>query len=310
MSLEFRFCISPTPGFYSNIRLAALSLRKLGPPYDSARLIVAVGDYATLDEIQAATPWSRDLPIIWRTVPQDQFTAESYRATHNERFLEPLAANTQAVFICDADACLVDRIDALVELLSGPGRRVAGLQAHFSPFSRDPAVNETEWRRIYAAFPFGPPSFEHPYSGDPQAVCGWAPPYVNYGFVGLSREAFEAVAPVQAEVTRKVADLTNNLIFQGQIALSLILNATDIRYIPLSFAYNCSNDDLPFTAAAPYRIDDAAEARVIHYLRGEQLDRHKFLVETAAYRSLLGAHDLNPVNFRLRAHVLNLSKTK
>ncbi len=32
--LEFRFSISPYPSFYSTVRLAAMSLRRLGAPYN------------------------------------------------------------------------------------------------------------------------------------------------------------------------------------------------------------------------------------------------------------------------------------
>ena len=54
MRLEFRIPISPTPQFYSTLRLAALSLRSLGSPYDSAQMLVSVGDYADLDMVRAA----------------------------------------------------------------------------------------------------------------------------------------------------------------------------------------------------------------------------------------------------------------
>ena len=44
MKLEFRIPISPTPAFYAQVRLIALSLARLGGDYARAKIQVSVGD--------------------------------------------------------------------------------------------------------------------------------------------------------------------------------------------------------------------------------------------------------------------------
>jgi hypothetical protein len=306
--LEFRFSISPHPGFYSTVRLAALSLRHLGPPYDSARIVISVGDFATHDQIRAANGWSENFPVEWRSVGAELFREQSYLATHNDRYFAPTEADV--VIMCDSDVCLVDRIDDLVARVGEPNRRqVAGLQAHFTPF--DPPIreqSENEWRRIFAAADLGEAPLIVGYSGDRAGAMGRAPAYFNYGLVALSRTAYEAIAPLQASYCDICLHLTKRSFFLTQAALSLLTVAAGLEVEWLTFAHNCSNDALPFVAADQFRIDSVDEIRVIHYLRGDQFDRRTFLVDPAAYAAFMAADNLNQVNGRLRDHLTTLAK--
>jgi hypothetical protein len=306
--LEFRFSISPSPSFYSTVRLAALSLRRLGSPYDTARIVVSVGDYATLDQIRAANAWSEDFPVEWRTVDAELFRDQSYLATHNDRYFAP--AEGDVIFMCDSDVCLVDRIDDVVTRIGEPGhRKMAGLQAHFSPFFCASAEQrESEWRRIFAAADLGEPSLSVGYSADHDGAMGRAPAYFNYGLVALSRAAFDAIAPAQASCCNMTHRLTNSSFFLTQIALSVLSVAEGVEAELLSFAYNCSNDELPFAAPERFRIDRVEEIRVIHYLRGDEIDRRAFLVDPAAYAAFMSATNLNRVNERLRNHLATLAQ--
>jgi hypothetical protein len=307
MKLEFRLSISPKPEFYSTVRLAALSLRKLGAPYDCARIVVSVGDCVDLDTIRSANEWSEDFPVEWRSVSHELFRKQSYLATHNDRYFAPGGADF--IVMCDSDICLVDRIDDLIARVGHPDRRIiAGLQAHFSPFPFDAAGNEAAWRRIFSATGLGEPGLVMPYSGDPAEAMERAPAYFNYGLVAFSREAFAAVAPLQSSYCLMARDLTNNSFFQTQVSLSLLLVATECDVESLTFAHNCSNDDLPFRASDEFRIDSVGDIRVIHCLRDNQPDRRKFLVDPAAYAAFLSATNLNSVNKRLRDHVVTLSR--
>ena len=305
MKLEFRIAISPFPAFYSTVKLAALSLRRLGPPYDSARVVVSVGDLADLKAIRAANPWSEDFPVVWRSVVPWMFRNYSYFATHSDRYFEPTDADV--IFICDGDVCLVDRVDELAARLAQPGRRaVAGLQAHFPAIEQDAAGSEARWRRIFAESGLGEPRLAYSYSGDVEDQMGLGPAYFNYGFVGFSREAFMAVAPLQTSYSMMVAALTDKSFYLAQISLALMIHQTGLEVEQLSFAYNCCNDTLPFTAAAPLRLAGPDEIRVIHFLRNDQVDRRKFLADPVAFDAFLAASDLNAVNARLRDHVLAL----
>ncbi len=305
--LEFRFSISPFPSFYSTVRLFALSLRHLGPPYNSARIVVSVGDYASLNQIRAANEWSENFPVEWRAVDAKWFRDHSYLATHNDRYFG--WAEGDVIVICNSDVCLVDRIDDLIARVGQPDRRqIAGLQAHFPPFHLGPAANEREWRRLFAAAGLGEPSLTVNYSGYPDEAMGRAPVYLNHGFVALSRAAFEAIAPLQASYCDLCRRLTRDSFFLTQVALSLLAVATESEVELLSYAYNCSNDDLPFCGAPQLRIAGAEEIRVIHYLRGDQVDRRNFLVDPVAYAAFMTSDDLNPVNRRLRDHLAILAR--
>jgi hypothetical protein len=307
MRLEFRFSISPFPSFYSTVRLFALSLRHLGPPYDSARIVVSVGDCATLDDIRAANAWSTKFPVEWRAVNANLFRDHSYLATHNDRYFAP--AESDIIVMCDSDVCLVDRVDDLVARIGEPGRRqIAGVQAHFAPFQLGPAANEGEWKRIFAAADLAAPSLTVAYSDDYDVAMGRAPPYLNYGFVAMSRAAFEAIAPLQASYCDMSRRLTRDSFFLTQVALSLLAVATESEVELLSHAYNCSNDDAPFRGARRSRIAGPEEIRVIHYLRGDQMDRRTFLVDPVAHAAFMTADDLNRVNRRLRDHLAMLAR--
>lgn len=308
MRVEFRVPISPTPQFYSTVRLAALSLRSLGPPYDSARIVVSVGDYADVDTVRAANAWSEDFPIEWRAVSHEFFRKYSYVGTATDRFLA--ASEADVIVLCDADVCLIDRIDDLINRVGHRGRRrIAGLPAHFSPFiSRSAADNDAAWRRLFANAGLPEPSLTTRYSGDAADVMGRAPAYFNFGMVAFNREALTAVAPLSEYYTHIAWELMIGNFFSAQAAVSLLVVAAELEIETVSFAYNCSNDELPFIAPDEYRIDSADDIRVIHYLRTDQFDRRNFLVESSAYDAFLSAENFNCVNTRLRDHILKLSR--
>jgi hypothetical protein len=231
-----------------------------------------------------------------------------YLATHNDRYFAP--AESDVIIMCDSDVCLIDRIDDVVACVGeSSSRTIAGLQAHYSPFLPMSAPeSESEWRRIFAAAGLGEPSLTLGYSGDRKGAMGCAPVYLNHGFVALSRAAFEAIAPLQASYCDMCRRLTKGSFFLTQVALSLVAVATESEVVLLTHAYNCSNDDLPFRAPDPFRIDGVEEIRIIHYLRGDQLDRRTFLVDPTAHAAFMSADNLNPVNRRLRDHLATLAR--
>ncbi len=312
MKLEFRFCISPGPQFYSTIRLAALSLRQLGAPYDSARLRVSVGDYADLDSVQKSNRWSEAFPIDWQMVERDRFAESSYLATHNSRYAA--SSHADVIILSDSDLCVVRRIDELLDRLSQSGcRKIAGLQAHFSPFINGAqrmkaAAAEAEWRQLFAGALLPAPRLTERYSLDTADVMGRAPAYFNYGLVAFSRDAFAAVAATHEDYCRRAAAITNRSFFTSQIALTLTIAAAELDVERLPHAYNCANDELPFVAPENVRLHSTDEIRAVHFLRNQQLDRRSFLCDRAKYDAFLERPDLNRVNRRLRDHILTLAQ--
>jgi len=307
MKLEFRIPISPDPGFYSQVRLAAMSLRHLGAPYDQARILVSVGDYAELKGVQAANRWSLRYPVEWRMVPHASFRRLSYFATGSDCYAE--SSDADVIAICNADLCFVRRIDDLAMRISqAEGRIVAGLQAHLSPFGSHALKNEAEWYRLFAAAGLGKPELNQRYSNDSAQVLGNAPPYFNLGVAIFNREAFAVTAPLWEPYIELAGAHISNIFFKAQIGFSLIMAAANLKVEQLPHAYNCANDDAPFSAPEEVRLHDVEDINAIHYLRTDQLNRQSFLVDRAHYNSFMSDPNLNRVNSRLRNHILKLSE--
>jgi len=306
LDLEVRLCISPDPGFYATVRLAVLSLARLGPPFSRARVMVSVGDCATLEEILAANPWSQDYPVEWRVVSHTLFREQSILATHNDRYFAPTTADI--VLLCDSDVCLVERIDELLLQLAKPGARIiAASQAH-SPPPMAAGDGEGWWRRIFEEIGYPQSAIAQPHAIDHKGSFGLAPHYFNYGFVALSRAGFEAVAPVQASFNALCYRLSGGSYFLAQLSLALMVIELDLQVIPLGLAYNCRNDDEVFITPGSFRVESLEDIRCIHYHCADQLERRAFVCDRAAYQTFLEHPALSQVNQRLRAHLLDLAQ--
>jgi hypothetical protein len=300
-TLEFRIPISPTPGFFASVRLIALSLARMGPPYSAARILVSVGDCTTLDQVRAENPWAAGFPVEWRIVPYDRFEAVSYMATGNDRYAEGTRADI--VILCDADICPVARFDLLLATLALERPMAAGLQAHFPPFRGSAEEGEAAWRKVFADAGLAHRPLIRRYSIDPGAAMGWAPPYFNYGFVAFNRPAFERAAPIAQKYTLRALEILDEPFFAAQIGLTLTLAAAGITSVPLGHGYNCANDDRVFGAG----LSSEDDIRIIHYLREDEFDRRVFLSDPAALRNFLSAAGLCRVSERLRRHVASLA---
>ena len=293
--IEFRIPIAPTNHFFSNIHLAALSLRRLGSPYSEALIRVHVGDNADLTSVLARNPWSRSFPIKWRIVPRE---LRSYWGTANDRFVMPSEAD---IVICpDADTCVVAPLDELFALLDHPEPSVAGLQAHFPPWQSRGAENDEEWRRVFAHAGVAMPKLNRSYSMDHTGTMGNAPPYFNFGFVAFNRAGFLIASRRLEKHTLSVAPMLPNPLFQCQIGLTLVIVEAGLRVIDLPHEYNCANDE----NVPPGLLRDPSLIRVIHYLRTSEVNRATFLADKDAYKKFLSEPKTNPINERLRNHVL------
>jgi hypothetical protein len=298
MTVEFRIPISPTAHFFSNIRLAALSLRKLGRPYADFPIQVHVGDRANMTSVMERNRWSGSFPVRWRIVPHDQ---RHYLGTANDRFALP--SDADVVICADADTCIVRPIDDLLStLLENEAPAVAGLQAHISPFHELGAEAEDEWKRLFRHAGVQPPAFDCNYSLDPKGAMGAAPAYFNFGFVAFNRNGFEAVRNRVETHTLRVLPLLAKPVFQAQIGLAVAVAEAGLRVIQLSHEMNCANDDrLPEDL-----FENPSRVRVIHYLRRNEFDRARFLTDPKAYHDLIQTAKRNPVSELLRRHIETL----
>lgn len=305
-SLEFRIPISANPQMYAMVRLAALSLARLGPPYCDARILVSVGDSAHYEQIVVQTPWARDFPIEWRVAAHAACEANPHAASGNDRYADSPRADT--IILCDADLCVVDRFDALLDAMAAQGPAVAGLQAHFAPFhDRTPAGSDRAWTQLLTMAGIADTPRPYGYSLVPDGSQGCAPAYFNYGFVAFNRAGFHRIAPIASKYTelasRYLAEAGEPTVFQSQVGLSLAIAMADLAVIPLGHADHCANDDRVFDNG----LDAIAAIKAIHYLRTEEFDRATFLTDRDAYEKFLSGPLESRVSERLRHHILTLS---
>lgn len=295
--IEFRIPIIATDHFFSNIKLAALSLQRLGPPYSGATIKVYVGDKADMDFVVARNVWANSFPIEWIMVPHDR---RPYLGTANYRF--ETSSDADVVICSDADTCLVKPIDDLVTRLGEASPVVAGLQAHVSPWLGQNLNNEEQWQRIFSHAGLEIPKLDHFYSMDSHFTMGNCPPYFNFGFVAFNNTGFEYARGRLEEFTLRVAPILPVPNYQCQIGLTLALMDAQIGIIQLSHAFNCAND----YDVSPELLQNPSLVRVIHYLRNFEFDRATFLSTAKGYADFINQPKENPISELLRQHVISL----
>ena len=299
MKLEFRVPISPKPAFYAQVRLIAQSLARLGGEYARARIQVCVGEQPALAELREGNRWSESFPVDWFVVPDEVYArvpAPPWASGHARYFR---SSDADVVVLCDADICPVADFDELLLHLQDASPAVAGLQAHYAPFKTD---NDATWRGLLeaAGAPLAP--MQRAYSMDVQGLQGTAPAYFNYGFVAFNAAAFRAVA---ADIDHCLALACEGLPqnpFAAQVALALAVARGGINVLDLGHEHNCANDDL----LVAHELVHPGDVRVIHYLRGDDLARHRFLCDRDLFEAFLARERANPINERLRQHLLGL----
>jgi hypothetical protein len=303
-AFEIRIPILPEPSFYSNVKLAALSLAKLGGAYAEVPLAVSISDHADVARVEAENRWSRDLPVIWRAVPHAVCDIDPRGFSAGlDRFAVP--ARAEAVILCDADLCLIRDIDPLLARLAAPRPIMAGLMAHFSPFAPNYGENDMRWRHILDAADLQWMQLSRRYSVAPPEQFGHAPPgYFNNGFVAFNRAGFEAIRPLAQRYTDLARQLLDGqqIFFAVQVGLALAAAVAGIDVIELGPDYNCPNSDEMFG----HGLKDLADIRALHFLRSEEFDRHTFLTDPAAFQRFRTAAFASPVNDLFRRHVLSL----
>lgn len=295
MRLEFRIPISPTPAFYSQVRLIALSLQRLGPPYSEADIRVLVGDRAAGPEVEARNAWSSRYPVVWDAVPGDVCERLGLAAPGLSRYTAPSVADV--VILCDADTCPIARFDELLGMLAGTHPKVAGVQAHYSPFV---PPSQMTWQQLLDAIGQPASLCDQRYSLDVYGEHGLAPRYFNYGFVAFNAAAFRLIAPAYERYAALAMDKMPGSPFFAQIGLTLAMLDNGVEIIGLGHEYNCANDD----RMSEHDLVELSDIRIIHYLRTGEFDRHNFLCDREKYEEFSGIEKRNIISERLRQHVL------
>jgi hypothetical protein len=276
MRLEFRIPISPTPGFYSQIRLFDFALRRLGAPYSEARLFVCVGDNCDIETVKRENAWSASR-IQWEAVPNGVFDEFGIHGTADWRLIPP-AHNADLVILCDADTVLLRDINPLLAAFPLDRPALRGHMAHAPPPASgselpDPSKGDF-WPALFARFGVRAPDRLFDYSMDEARRLPQAPAYFNLGFVALNPRALTALGSsifdFQREFIRRVESH-----MRCQIALTLIAYKEGLDIDVLPATYNAANDIVHLR----HNYLSSADIRVLHYLRNDEIERNVVLQE-------------------------------
>jgi hypothetical protein len=305
---EVHVPISPTPGFFAQVHLLAASLRRNAGALADAAIVVTVSRDAPPFDIDAQHPWAPRYGIEWRWMDAERFAREGIFGTALERFTYRFDADF--VLLLDADTLCTGALDELLELGDGA---LAGLVAHAAPtaFGR-PAYVEDDgrddgdfWSGLYASAGLPPPALacRHPGWGflDTDPARRSCPPYFNLGVLAGTRDAVARVGARiydELDAVQRYADT----VFRCQLAVTLALARTGVPWRELPLRFNFPNDER-FADASP---NDAADIRILHYLRSEQFDRSALARTSAELDDFLHRTDLSPTNLHLRDRVAEL----
>jgi len=272
---EFRIPISPTDGFFSQVRFFNAALRRFGGPCAESLLTVVVGDHCDIEDVIRRNAWSRPYLVRWVKVPDDIFDRSHYFGTGMFRLL--LESDADIIVLSDADTVAVRDISPIGDLLGAGDAAIAGHMAHFPPpdMGQDPPIlfGESFWHDLFRDFGLPFPDRLFRYSIDPEGRLPLAPAYFNLGFVAMNqaalavfaREIFAWEGPINRRITSWM---------WVQVAYTLIAYAHRMRIHVLGAEYNAANDDSHF---AHNRLDTDS-IRVIHYLRVGEVDRSKIFL--------------------------------
>lgn len=297
-TVEFRVPMSPTRSFYYQARLFDFALRRLRGRYAEAKVSMVVGDKERVEKIKADNAWSAGRNVEWMAVPESIFDRYGIHGTADFRYLLPSKADF--IVLSDADTALVGNIDPLIDSIDPNEAVVAGHMAHWPPATPESckidALGEDDlWPKLLEAFDLEMPERLYRYSMDPDGRFAPIPAYFNLGFILMTRPALEIFSREIFATQDKLLNVypTN---MRCQIAVSLMALAGGVRLHPVSAEYNLAND-MGHLEASDITVGDA---RVIHYLRGDELKRETMALPEGIQQAL-STPTSNSINRRLQA---------
>ncbi|MDW5593666.1 hypothetical protein VSS74_04920 [Conexibacter stalactiti] len=305
---EVHVPLSPTPGFFAQLQLLAASLRTYGGALADARIVVTVSRDCEPYDLDAHLPWARRYGIEWRWMDEQQFARTGIFGTAVQRFTYDFEA--PFVVLLDADTFCTGPLDELLEL---GDRALAGLVAHVSPaWAGTPAYtgaitdDARFWDGLYASAGLGTPPLACRHTGwsvmDGDPARRDCPPYFNLGVLAGTRDV---VARLGSRIYAEMAEVDRYVdsVFRCQLAVTLALSRTGVAWRELPPRLNYPNDER-FAAAYP---GDAADVRILHYLRGDEIDRGSLATSRAQLDAFLARTDLSPSNELLRSRIAALA---
>jgi hypothetical protein len=297
LKLEFRIPISPTAGFYSQVRVFDYALRRLGPPYNHARINVYVGDDCDIEEVRRANAWSGP-HVEWGAVPREIVDEFGIHGTADWRLIPP-SRDADLIILSDADTILLRDINPLLMAMPEDRPAIRGHMAHMPPPSLGGELphpsSKGYWPGLFTLFGAPWPDRLFAYSMDDTGQFPQIPAYFNLGFVALNPAGLSALGlhifDFQREFSRVI-----ECNMRCQIALSLIAYTQQIDIDALPATYNTAND-LKHLECNYVSVEDI---RVLHYLRTEEIDRST-IFQDEFIRAFVAQDLANPVNRALQA---------
>jgi hypothetical protein len=276
MRLEFRIPISPTSGFYSQVRLFDFALRLLGAPYREARLLVCVGDNCDIELVKRENSWSSNR-VQWEAVPNEVFDEFGIHGTADWRLIPPASA-VDLVILCDADTVLLRDIDPLLAAFPTDRPALRGHMAHFPPPAfggelPDPSSVDF-WPKLFEHFGVSEPDRLFDYSLDEAKRLPQIPAYFNLGFVVLNPAALAILGSVILDFQRTFIRTVDSHM-RCQIALTILSYKEGLDIDVLPAVYNAAND----IAHLKNNYLSSEDIRVLHYLRNDEIERNLVLQE-------------------------------
>ena len=149
--------------------------------------------------------------------------------------------DADVILTLDADVLPVASLEDLLDSVVGSGS-VAGVIAHY-PFPG--AASRGAWERVAQAGLIDAPldfEFEYTLTDRAQPEAAVTPFYVNFGFVALSRTAYDRIVLPYLALRPELEERLENPFFSAQVALTLAITAARVRTWALPMRYNFPND--------------------------------------------------------------------
>jgi hypothetical protein len=287
-SLEIHIPISPKPYFFNMTHYLVSSLRRFGGAYQSARVVLTIGDAEIDDNITESYPWIHRQRVEVRWAPKERFARDSYYATAFERFSYQFRSDV--VLMLDADILISRPFDELIHDCHR-NQYFAGLIAHVPPFSEPDG-----WQKVYKAAGLGEVICKHEHTGwgymfsdEERRFC---PPYFNFGVLCAPGKIINKIGEEIYGLMHCVESVFETP-YRAQIALSLAVTKLGIPYRCLPMRYNFPNDVF---LEALHGLE-LPHASILHLLRDhQQIYKTRLFADRTSVEEMLARKDLRGIN--------------
>jgi hypothetical protein len=300
VKLCFLIPASPTDGFCGQIAMWRRALDDLGGIYQQARVVAVFGDSAGTAIPRRWFPHFARITV--HHITPAAFEANGYHAQADARW-ELVPEDCDLALFADADVMILRPIDELLARVELE-QAIAGAIAHL-PFPVGPETDpERAWSELAHALLGGDIPFEHEHTlvrSSESASTRRCPFYVNFGLVVVPRSLVDPIGKQFRALRPLVAPRLRSPDFAGQVALTLAVHSQDVPRLAMELRYNFPNDQ----RAEVLHADDAADLRVIHYLRTDRFDRQRIFGSADAFDAFLGLPlEGSEAVFQARVHTL------